>query len=145
MKSGIEEGPEPQEAVVSTQSTFFLRFRMNLSGGKKNARLPPEVNRILFVKGLPYDLTGDEMYDLFGKYGAIRQIRMGNRKDTKGTAFVVYEDIYDAKNAREHLSGFNVKDRYLIVLYFQKQISDKRKDMAKQQKEIDALRAQLDS
>jgi len=83
------------------------------------------------------------MYDLFGKYGAIRQIRLGNRKDTKGTGFVVYEDIYDAKNAREHLSGFNVKDRYLVVLYFQKGISDKRKDLAKQKKELDVLRAKL--
>ena len=38
---------------------------------------------------------------------------------TRGTAFVVYEDIYDAKNAVDHLSGFNVCGRYLIVLYFQ--------------------------
>lgn len=66
-----------------------------------------------------------------------------DRKDTRGTAFVVYEDIYDAKTAREHLSGFNVKDRYLIVLYFQKAISDQKKDLVKQQKDIANLRAQL--
>ncbi len=47
------------------------------------------------------------MYDIFGKYGAIRQIRIGTNKDTRATAFVVYEDIYDAKNAVDHLSGFN--------------------------------------
>ena len=35
----------------------------------------------------------------------------GNAPDTRGTAFVVYEDIYDAKNALEHLSGFNVLGR----------------------------------
>jgi pre-mRNA branch site protein p14 len=58
------------------------------------------------------------MYDIFGKYGAIRQIRLGDKKDTRGTAYVVYEDIYDAKQAVEHLSGFNVANRYLIVLYF---------------------------
>lgn len=40
-----------------------------------------------------------QLYDLFGRYGAIRQIRKGNTKETRGTAFVVYEDIYDAKNA----------------------------------------------
>ena len=69
------------------------------------------------------------MYDIFGKYGAIFQIRLGDRKDTRGTAFVVYEgewmletysvylsaiiksdnnfvaDIYDAKAAVDHLSG----------------------------------------
>lgn len=59
------------------------------------------------------------MYDIFGKYGAIRQIRVGNTPETKGSAFVVYEDIYDAKAACEHLSGFNVGGRYLVVLYYQ--------------------------
>ena len=38
---------------------------------------------------------------------------------TKGTAFVVYEDIYDAKNAVDHLNGFNVASKYLICLYYQ--------------------------
>jgi len=31
----------------------------------------------------------------------------------------VYEDIFDAKNACDHLSGFNVCNRYLVVLYYQ--------------------------
>lgn len=44
----------------------------------------------------------------------------GSSKDTRGTAYVVYEDIYDAKNAVDHLSGFNVANRYLIVLYYSK-------------------------
>lgn len=26
-------------------------------------------------------------YDIFGKYGAIRQIRLGSGKDTRGTAY----------------------------------------------------------
>ena len=43
----------------------------------------------------------------------------GNTPETKGTAFVVYEDIFDAKNACDHLSGFNVCNRYLVVLYYQ--------------------------
>lgn len=39
----------------------------------------------------------------------------GNDKGTRGTAYVVYEDIYDAKQALEHLGGFNVQNRYLIL------------------------------
>lgn len=85
------------------------------------------------------------MYDIFGKYGPIRQIRTwvfvvirriwiriiilsacftsdllfrGNTPETRGTAYVVYEDIFDAKNACDHLSGFNVCNRYLVVLYY---------------------------
>ncbi len=103
---------------------------------RANLRLPPEINRVLYVRNLPYKITAEEMYDIFGKYGAIRQIRVGNTPDTRGkqkkkilfsfliwnftgTAFVVYEDIFDAKNACDHLSGFNVCNRYLVVLYYQ--------------------------
>lgn len=50
-----------------------------------------------------------QLYALFGKYGAIRQIRLGSSKETRGTAYVVYEDIFDAKTAVDHLSGFNVQ------------------------------------
>ncbi|KAG7244268.1 hypothetical protein INR49_004406 [Caranx melampygus] len=66
---------------------------------RANIRLPPEVNRILYVRNLPYKITAEEMYDIFGKYGPIRQIRTGNTPETRGTAYVVYEDIFDAKNA----------------------------------------------
>jgi len=38
--------------------------------------LPKDVNRILYVKNLPYKISSEEMYDVFGRYGAIRQIRM---------------------------------------------------------------------
>ena len=72
----------------------------------------------MFVRNLPYEITSEEMYELFGKYGGIRQIRVGDTKETKGTAFVVYEDIYDAATARDKLSGFSVASRYLVVLYY---------------------------
>lgn len=59
-----------------------------LAKSRQGVRLPPEVNRILFVRNLPFKMTAEDMYDLFGKYGAIRQIRVGTGNDTKGTAFV---------------------------------------------------------
>ena len=116
---------------------------MNAASARGAARLPPEVNRILYVRNLPHKteeaLSTEEIYDIFGKYGAIRQIRIGNRPDTRGTAFVVYEDIYDAKNAVDHLSGFNVCGRYLIVLYFQAA------RMAKRTESLEAKRAELEA
>ena len=86
--------------------------------GVQNVRLPPEVNRILYVKNLPYNMKADELYDLFGRYGPIRQVRVGDQATTKGSAFVIYEDIYDARNALERLQGFKVLDRFLVVQYF---------------------------
>ena len=34
--------------------------------------------------------------------------------NTKGTAFVVYEDVMDAKQACDKLNGFNFQNRYLV-------------------------------
>ena len=108
---------------------------------RTNVRLPPEVNRVLYVRNLPYKITAEEMYDIFGKYGAIRQIRVGNTPETRGTAFVVYEDIFDAKNACDHLSGFNVCNRYLVVLYYQSNKAFKKVDAEKKEAELLAMKA----
>jgi pre-mRNA branch site protein p14 len=53
----------------------------------------------------------------------------------------VYEDIYDAKNAVDHLSGFNIGGRYLIVLYHQQTRATKKMDQKKKKEEIDELKS----
>jgi len=115
---------------------------MNQQGNqkKRTVRLPPEVNRILFVRNLPYKITSEELYDIFGKYGPIKQIRIGNQTDTRGKAFVVYEDIFDAKNACDHLSGFNVQGRYLVVLYYQATKAFAQVDRTKRREELDKMK-----
>jgi pre-mRNA branch site protein p14 len=114
-----------------------------MSKQQQAVRLPPEVTRALYVRNLPFKITAEEMYDIFGKYGAVRQIRLGDAPATKGTAFVVYEDIYDAKAACDHLSGFNVGGRYLVVLYYQVTKHLKAPDAKRQQAELDHLRARV--
>ena len=47
------------------------------------------------MKNLNYQITGEDLYDLFGRYGSIRQIRIGNEQKTRGTAFVVFDDVMD--------------------------------------------------
>ena len=44
----------------------------------------------------------------------IRQVRQGISSNTKGTEFVVYEDVADAKQACDKLNGFNFQGRYLV-------------------------------
>lgn len=53
---------------------------------------------------------------------------------------MVYEDIFDAKNACDHLSGFNVCNRYLVVLYYQSTKAFKRVDVDKKQEELDKMK-----
>lgn len=83
----------------------------------QTSRLAPDVSRILYVKSLPFKITAEELYDLFGRFGAVRQIRLGTTAETRGRAFVVYEDLMDAKAALEKLTGFNVMGRYITLLY----------------------------
>jgi len=128
----------PKEACLGPRA-FKMAFAENHQSKRQNVRLPPEVNRILFVRNLPYKITSDEMYDIFGKYGPIRQIRLGNAADTRGKAFVVYEDIFDAKQACDHLSGFNVQHRYLVVLYYQATKAFKQQDRNKKKEEIERV------
>jgi pre-mRNA branch site protein p14 len=53
----------------------------------------------------------------------------------------VYEDIFDAKNACEHLSGFNVCNRYLVVLYYQPHRAFKKINQDAKKEEIEKLKA----
>ncbi|ORY34572.1 hypothetical protein BCR39DRAFT_556090 [Naematelia encephala] len=79
----------------------------------------PLAQRALFIKNLNFNITGSDLYDLFGRYGPIRQIRLGNDANlkTKGTAYVVYESPDDATEAITHLNGFHLMERYIVVLY----------------------------
>lgn len=64
----------------------------------------------------------------------------GSEKETKGTAFVVYEDIFDAKRACEHLSGYNLQGRFLIVLYHQLDRMAKKRELDMQEQIIQAAK-----
>ena len=77
------------------------------------------IHHILFVRNLPYKVNATDLYDLFGKCGTVRQIRLGSTKETRGTAFVVYLRPEEAREAQRTLSGYNLQGRYLILLPFQ--------------------------
>ena len=96
-----------------------MRSSTAATANSGNQRLQPEVNRIIYVRSLPFKITPKDLYGIFSRYGPIRQIRKGVTPETKGTAFVVYEDIFDAKEAVQKLNGFQVGGRYLILQYFQ--------------------------
>lgn len=110
---------------------------------------------------MPYKITTEELYDIFGKFGALRQVRIGVTPETKGTAYVIYEvcpinclstpcssntnskDIHDAKNACDHLSGFNVCNRYLVVLYYNPTRAFKKLETEKKEAELAEIRKRM--
>jgi pre-mRNA branch site protein p14 len=104
--------------------------------------LPPKVSRLLYVRNLPFKVTGDELYEVFGRYGEVRQVRIGDpaNKKTRGTAFVAMQDIFDAKSAVDHLSGFSVGGRYLTVLFYKPRLRHAEVDVAKERAEVEELK-----
>jgi len=109
----------------------------------RGGKLAPEVNRALFVKNLSYNVTPEELFDLFGKYGPIRQIRQGIANNTKGTAYIVFEDVMDAKLACDKLNGFNFQNRYLVVLYHQpEKMIKSNQDLEARQENLEQLKKQ---
>ncbi len=103
-----------------------------------SVHLPPEVNRVLYVTNLRPTITGEQLYSLFGPFGAIRQIRIGNTEDTLGQAFVIYEDIYDAKKALDRLAGSKIgKGRFLGVQYYDPEHAAKVQERKRKRKEVE--------
>lgn len=99
------------------------------------------------MKNLNYQITGDDLYELFGRYGSIRQIRLGNEPKTKGTAFVVFDDVMDAKNALDHLNGFHMQERYIVVLYHMPAKQDAaaaKAELARREEELATLKREHD-
>ncbi|KAH0482824.1 MAG: hypothetical protein KVP17_002001 [Porospora cf. gigantea B] len=130
--------PGPSSGFSSEPGPISGALPSNTSGRKGG--LPSDVTKILYVRNLPYKITSEELYDIFGKFGTVQQIRKGAAADTKGTAFVVFDDAFDAKSAVDNLSGFNVAGRYLIVLYYNPERVREKKEKQRQKDELDALR-----
>ncbi|KNG44319.1 RNA-binding domain-containing protein [Stemphylium lycopersici] len=122
----------PVDSQFSSLSLTVHRSRQSMSRGGK---LAPEVNR--------FNVTPEELFDLFGKFGPVRQIRQGIANHSKGTAFVVYEDVMDAKSACDKLNGFNFQNRYLVVLYHQPdKMLKAANDLAERQENLEKLKKQ---
>ncbi|KAK0461940.1 uncharacterized protein EV420DRAFT_1640239 [Desarmillaria tabescens] len=106
--------------------------------------LPPGANRILFVKNLNYQITGEDLYDLFGRYGTIRQIRIGNEQKRRARRSLYLMMLWMcAKNALDHLNGFHLQERYIVVLYHMPAKQDAaaaKADLARREEELAQLK-----
>ncbi|KAI1112776.1 pre-mRNA branch site protein p14 [Nemania sp. NC0429] len=97
---------------------------------------------------LPYEVTDGDLFKLFDpdETGIIRQIRKGISVDTKGTAYVVFWNAMDAKNALEKLNGFNFQNRYLVVLWHQPEktlrMKESKDDVQTRQESLGQLKKQ---
>jgi len=74
--------PSPFHATPSSSSPSSIiapypsTAMADAANFRQRNRLSPDVTRILYVRNLPFKLSSDELYDIFGKYGPIRQVRL---------------------------------------------------------------------
>lgn len=71
----------------------------------------------LFVSGLPFTSTREEVEDLFKEHGTIKQIRLVTNRSgkPKGLAYVEYENETQASQAVLKLDGSKIKDQIINV------------------------------
>jgi pre-mRNA branch site protein p14 len=82
-----------------------------------SASVGPHVTRVLVAKNLPYRASAEEVANLFDRYGTVRQVRLGVEPETKGTAYIVFDDLFAAQRAQESLNNYHMHDRYIIVRF----------------------------
>ena len=72
----------------------------------------------LYVGNLSYDVTKDELQELFTEFGSVSEATLITDRDTgrpKGFGFVEMENDTDAENAIKELDGKSIKGRNLKV------------------------------
>lgn len=75
---------------------------------------------VLYVGNINYDLSTDELKDVFERYGKVDSVKIITDKDTgksKGFGFVDMVNEQDAELAKNELNGFELEGRSLRVNY----------------------------
>jgi RNA recognition motif-containing protein len=72
----------------------------------------------IFVKGLPYNFTEDDVGDRFRRFGDIKSVRLSynwSTKQFKGFAYIEFKTHHAAKNAIITMNGKEVQKRQIKV------------------------------
>jgi len=80
---------------------------------------PARPNKILFVENLPPQCNAMMLAMLFQQYSGYKEARLVPGK--AGIAFVEFEDIFQATQAKESLQNFKITPTHLMKINFAKQ------------------------
>ncbi len=72
----------------------------------------------IFVGNLNYNLTEDDLREIFEEYGELDSVKLISDKFTgrsKGFGFIEMQDADEAKKAIEELNGAEVEGRSIVV------------------------------
>jgi len=66
----------------------------------------------LYVGNLSYDVTNDELQDLFSNHGSVKEVKI---IEGRGFGFVEMSSPTEAESAKEALNGTEFKERTLKI------------------------------
>ena len=72
----------------------------------------------IYVGNMPYGATEEELQDLFGEHGAVKDVQIIKDRETgrsKGFCFIEMPESGEAENAIEALNGSSMGGRTLTV------------------------------
>lgn len=81
-------------------------------------------NNKLFVGGLPWELRGKDLLDIFGEFGEIENANVildRETKKSKGFGFVNFKNLEDAVKAQEGANGGEINGRKIFVSFAREQ------------------------
>jgi len=111
-------------ALRMTGKTMGSRYLIIQPSKGKNRKIvqwkkAPEGCKTVFVKGLPFDITEEEVGDLFSHCGTIEGVRFTYNsvtKQFKGFCYVQFANPLSIKKAIE-MNGKEVKGRKIFVVF----------------------------
>ncbi|XP_046865727.1 transformer-2 sex-determining protein isoform X2 [Drosophila willistoni] len=86
----------------------------------RHTRDRPQASRCIGVFGLNTNTTQHQVRELFNKFGPIERIQMvidAHTHRSRGFCFIYYENLSDARVAKDACSGIKVDDRRIRVDY----------------------------
>ncbi|XP_012282732.1 squamous cell carcinoma antigen recognized by T-cells 3 [Orussus abietinus] len=114
----VERALQLDRTNVNNRPMFVSRCDPNKSsrGSAFKYRSSLEKNK-LFVKGLPVSTTKEDLEELFGSHGTLKDVRIVTYRNghSKGLAYVEFQDEVDAKKALLATDGTKVKDKVISV------------------------------
>lgn len=88
--------------------------------GMPNSNIPSNSPDKIFVGGLPYNLTDEQVMELLSTFGPLKsfhQVREAGSITTKGYAFCEYTSMENAEAAIAALNGMELGDKRLTVKF----------------------------
>jgi hypothetical protein len=117
-----EQGPDRFEVIAVEEVVGRLPTTTEaMLAMAERARAPRAAAGVpcrLFVGGLSWDTTEDELREVFSKFGTITDLAILTDHSTgrsRGFGFVTFENRKDGARAVEHLDGFELDGRSIVV------------------------------